>query len=851
MMKSRLLVLTITFLNITFATVWTGQVWGDNASVGWVEERNPTDQIFNSTDKKLSWVVLALNPTYNTSEKEIQTYIEQLETSQDWQVRSQAAKALGQFNQDTYTVIPVLIDALEDEDAVVRLRATFSLIEIGLTAVPELIDALETENDSARASVEYALRQMGMSAAPTLSNALSNSNQQIRSSAASIFKEMAADLQRRPVSKTPSLDEMKQAVLVLEEALQDIEAFAAIRRPDVGLPQNVYRLEDLGYEQEDIEAIRSSLVGFKSEIRSHYTRTVRRGVFITLSSLLIAVGLLFWYRPDLFLRWSRSRLKAKQNREATHQLRTEVQQFLQKAGATTRANGKDGLQITAASGRLKPYIPMAVSLAIEQPDEHDVVELVQQAGKMNKSSQQQAGILLYREPPDTLFRMRMAEVRLRDRFILIPIPLTAIEQALREGGASSGLLAQYTDRYLPGADLFDDRNAIGDTLSFFGRGELLQRLEENLRRSQGIGLFGLRKSGKTSLLLQLGFVMRQNPLVHIDLQPYGGKLRYGADLFNQILIKLSQLIEERSSKSVNHPKLFESNSPAVSLTTDFAQQLQNLTQNLTQLGYQLPILIFLDEIERILPTNTDPKERAEECNAFFGALRAVSQEQRSLSLLVADVHPDINRINQWGQENVPTNPVFNFFKEIFVVPFSADETTKMLTDIGELMGITFDQATLNKIHVQSGGHPFISRQLASLLCKKVAAEHDGKIQFSHAERYLNKPFTYSGILKDYFGQNIWGDLEKREFHSAMAIIRLLACNQELSEGIPLSVIQQKLQNKLTESQCLDALLWLESVGLIRRQESGEEEVSQMTLPLLSQWLQMQMRKEEVQQWQLS
>jgi hypothetical protein len=816
MMKSRLLVLTITFLNITFSTVWIGQVWAEN-----------------------------------TSEKEIKTYIQQLKTSQDWQVRSQAAKALGKFNQDPNTVIPVLINALGDKDEVVRLRATFSLIEIGLPAVPELIDALETENNSARASVEYALRQMGISAAPTLSNALSNSNQQVRSSAASIFKDMAADLRRRPVSKTPSLEEFKQAVLVLEEALQDIEAFAAIRRPDVGLPQNVYRWEDLGYEQEDIEYISQSLDVFKWEIRSHYTRTVRRGLFLTLSSLLITVGLLFWYRPDLFLRWSRSRLKAKQNREVTHQLRTEVQQFLQKAGATTRANGKDGLQITAAPGRLKAHVPMAVSLAVEQPDDRDVVELVQQAGKMNKSSQQQAGILFYREPPDTLFRMRMAEVRLRDRFILIPIPLTAIEQALREGGASSGLLAQYTDRYLPGADLFDDRNAIGDTLSFFGRGELLQRLEENLRRSQGIGIFGLRKSGKTSLLLQLGFVMRQNPLVHIDLQPFGGKLRYGADLFNQILIKLSQLVEEDSSKRVNRPKLFESDRPAASLTTEFAQQLQHLTQRLTQLGYQLPILIFLDEIERILPTNTDPKERAEECNAFFGALRAVSQEQRSLSLLIADVHPDINRINQWLQENVPTNPVFNFFKEIFVLPFSANETTKMLTDIGELMGITFDQATLTQIHVLSGGHPFVSRQLASLLCKKVAADHDGRIQFSHAERYLNKPFTYSGVLKDYFGQNIWGDLEKREFNSAIAIIRLLACNQALPEGIPLSVMQEKLQNQLTESQCLDALLWLESVGLIRQKEFGEEEVYHMTLPLLSQWLQMQMTKEEVQQWQLS
>ncbi|NET58726.1 MAG: HEAT repeat domain-containing protein [Symploca sp. SIO2E6] len=158
-MKCRLLALTITLLNITLSPVWTGQVWGQNAL-----------------------------------EAEIKTYIQQLQTSQDWQVRSQAAKALGKFSQNPNTIIPVLIDALEDEDEVVRLRATFSLMEIGLPVVPELIEALETENDSARASIEYALRRMGMEAAPTLSSALSSSDKQVRSSAVSIFKEMAADL---------------------------------------------------------------------------------------------------------------------------------------------------------------------------------------------------------------------------------------------------------------------------------------------------------------------------------------------------------------------------------------------------------------------------------------------------------------------------------------------------------------------------------------------------------------------------------------------------------------------------------------------------------------------------------
>jgi hypothetical protein len=316
-------------------------------------------------------------------------------------------------------------------------------------------------------------------------------------------------------------------------------------------------------------------------------------------------------------------------------------------------------------------------LTLDQPVDEDVTELVKQSSQLTGNSQHKAGILLYREPPDTLFRMRMAEVRLRDHFILIPIPFAAIEQALLDGSTASGLLAQYTDRYLPGADLFDDRNAIGDTLSFFGRVELLNRLEEELRRNQGIGLFGLRKSGKTSILLQLSFAMRQHPVVHIDLQRYGGKQRYGAELFNQVLQQLIKLVNEHhpQSKDTNFNwvrsrhfsaksakalttnakalttnfKPFSQDSPAPDLISEFTQHINTLSPLLQEAGYHLPILCFLDEIERILPTKTDAKERTEEFNACFGVLRVLSQEQRQLSLLVADVHADCNRINQWQQ----------------------------------------------------------------------------------------------------------------------------------------------------------------------------------------------------------
>jgi len=540
-----------------------------------------------------------------------------------------------------------------------------------------------------------------------------------------------------------------------------------------------------------------------------------------------------------------------------HEIQTIIK-FLEQAGATVNRKSKYNLEVSNIPGSLSSYASLPVLFTAEQPKDQDVIDLVQQSEDLVSRRQKQAGIIIYIQPPEnTLFWMKMTEVRLRDYFILIPIPFAAVDRAFMEdaasslqGAASRALLAEYTDRYLPGADLFNDRNAIGDTLTFFGRDEILHRLQEELRRNQGIGLFGLRKSGKTSLLVQLGFSMRRHPVVHIDLQPYGSRLRYGAELFNQILQQLLKLTNEHLPDTIHELEMFDRDQPAAELTINFSKHFYNFVEVLTEAGYEMPVLVFLDEIERILPSEIDSVERVEEFNALFGVLRALSQEQRKISLLVADVHPDCNRINQWKQNNVPTNPVFNFFKEFFLSPFSQEENANMLIDIGKIMGLSFDEETLLAIHQESGGHPFLSRQLASLVHNKVATDGNKQIEWSTAQRYVRKPFTYSGVLKDYFRQNIWNDLEKRNFSSAITILKVLACNENSENKITDQSLFDYLKKSFTESQCLDALLWLEKVGLVNREELEHSNSYKIQVSLLSLWIRIQMNEDEIRQWQI-
>ncbi|MBW4589048.1 MAG: HEAT repeat domain-containing protein [Aetokthonos hydrillicola CCALA 1050] len=528
-------------------------------------------------------------------------------------------------------------------------------------------------------------------------------------------------------------------------------------------------------------------------------------------------------------------------------------QFLELLGAKVKR--KEGLYLTIETieGRLSTYTPLPVVLTIDTPTDRDVNQLVQVSEKLPLDYPQRVAILFYKVSPDTTARIEMAKVRLRDRFVLIPIPLTSVEKALPDQNKCRGLLEEYVDRYLQRADFFDDRNAISDTFSFFGRTELLERLREELIRYQGIGLFGLRKSGKTSVLFQLGFLLREHPVVHIDLQQYGGS-RYGAELFNHILQSLYSLESDTMAYSEPLPK----NQPAAELKAEFIRRINDFALAIEKSKkYKLPILCFVDEVERIIPHQEDSREKAEEFNACFEALRVLIQKHRQMSLLVADVHPDCNRINNWNQQGVATNPVFEFFKEVFLSPFSTEETTDMLTNIGELMGLEFDETTLTQIHQQSGGHPFVSRQLTRFLTQKINDKNTNSSQGGHiliewamVERFVDKVFSQKGELRNYFERSIWEDLEKRQSEVAISVLQVLACNENSPEKVTAKALLKKLQGKFTDDQCLDACTLLTNVGLLYHGEVNNEDCYYIRVPLLSRWIQMRMTQEEIEEWRI-
>jgi hypothetical protein len=468
----------------------------------------------------------------------------------------------------------------------------------------------------------------------------------------------------------------------------------------------------------------------------------------------------------------------------------------------------------------------------DAPTEHTVAELARKGGS--------AAILIYGQPPDQLARLRIATARMRENVSIIPIPLAEIDRALVESSAA-GVLASYADRYLPGANLYDDRNAISDALTFFGRTAVLSRLQSDLSNLQGVGLFGLRKSGKTSTILQLDLALRGYPVVRVDLQSHGEKARFGRDLLQEILDKLTARAKSRVEVPAELASPLREAAAASDVALDFHRKVDGLSALLKSDGFDLPIVCCLDEMERILPAPSDPRERVQEFNAVFGALRALSQESRILALLVTDVHPDCNRINHWPQSDTATNPLYNFFKELYLSPFDEPETDRMLTDIGRLMGLRIDGQTLTAIYRQSGGHPYLARQLASLAWAKSCGAGASEIHYAEARQYIERPFSYSGVLESYLSRGIWEDLDKRRSSMEMSILRSLALSTDGWVGESSLVSRSGADAR----EILNALIWLVEVGLVARRDQLGGNEYRIGVPLLAQWIEMGVVPSEV------
>lgn len=305
------------------------------------------------------------------------------------------------------------------------------------------------------------------------------------------------------------------------------------------------------------------------------------------------------------------------------------------------------------------------------------------------------------------------------REIIIPIDRNVFDQA--KGQDAIGILRQVLDQWLSRRDLFHDRFPVSGR-QFYGRESELQNLMRNIDDGQHTGIYGLRKVGKTSLMYQLQEKRPQDLVVYIDLQKIAGITADCAYLYWRLGHSLQEVLEskrqlglrvgdvalklgsEASYEALDKPE--EKN--ALRFDEDVTQLLKILSISETTASSK--IVITIDELEWMLPVpghSSGFRGYAE----FFAHLRGIAQTTKGkLVSVVTAANPAVSEQGKWDSRD---NPVFQFYKDMFLPPLAPEECNEMIEKLGRGMGVAFDLASLKYIYSETGGHPYITRQLCS------------------------------------------------------------------------------------------------------------------------------------------
>lgn len=352
---------------------------------------------------------------------------------------------------------------------------------------------------------------------------------------------------------------------------------------------------------------------------------------------------------------------------------------------------------------------------------------------------------------------------------------------------------------------------------FFGRERLLIHLTDQIHSGQFLGIYGLRKMGKTSLLYQLrDEKLREEAVAYVDLQS-SNSLSIGNcnPLYWELERDLYVRLHEREKELTNLLRLGQTErfsdlpmEKSQQCRLIFSEDIRSILDILAA-GKTFSVkrlVIVLDELERVLPVGG--QIGIEGYIEFFGLLRGLAQTERYRGLLSSIVVAANASISERGYWEGKENPVFALYKPVFLPRFTIEECNEMIVKLGKNMSVYWEDDALKTIFAETGGHPFLTR----IFCSRIV------------KQYPARPLTVTGeMVNEHLIPFIRTDSDKLE-----QITELLHTHFPEEE----TYLNQIALDEMPESLPDEALRHLLGYNLIR----SDGKPYQITINLLRRWL---------------
>jgi hypothetical protein len=281
----------------------------------------------------------------------------------------------------------------------------------------------------------------------------------------------------------------------------------------------------------------------------------------------------------------------------------------------------------------------------------------------------------------------------------IAIPLVSDE--LASDNASAWTVKNALQHHYYSLDRYNEKLPLKEDTYFFGRKHEIGVLQQVYARGENFGVFGLRKTGKTSLLFKLQRQMQRKDSVtiYVDaLKEYIRRMRWYE--------LLKYMADQMLQAAVGAPAQFDFSEGSAALS------FEHTVAEVRASGKVKRVVFFIDEIEWISPGTARDEHWNDDFLPFWHTIRSIQSTDRTLGMVIAGVNPSMIETAKFGGSQ---NPLFSIVQPVYVAGLTEPACDEMVQEIGKLVGVRFTGEALDYLFDEYGGHPLLTRLACSYL----------------------------------------------------------------------------------------------------------------------------------------
>ncbi len=311
---------------------------------------------------------------------------------------------------------------------------------------------------------------------------------------------------------------------------------------------------------------------------------------------------------------------------------------------------------------------------------------------------------------------------LQDEYRIILLTALEIRDALLQSDSECRLLLDRAlNRMAHETNPFQYKGIVREHTEFFGRISEFEKLTNLLAQKQQIGLYGIHKIGKSSLLEQLRRKLHiSHPEITILKVELDTSIETESSFYREVVEKIPSATDNSLLKNIT--------------STSFKQALFNFHKRCQKKHLNHHLLLVIDEYAFLIPDRKG-KGGIDGYIKILGVLKSIHQEGW-FSILPCGRTATLNRQASFGEQE---NPFIDLLHPFFLGPLSREETNTLMKTLGRRAKLNFDQESLDIVFDETGGHPTFCRSIGSM----ILGQGDGKVTKARVMDAIDK------VLNDY------------------------------------------------------------------------------------------------------